>query len=226
MPTGSCARIGESTDEDPRPGWEPRFSSFHFPIEEVIVSIQQQSTRVAPAPIEAEQLHGLIDAIAENPPLGQVSACVTHRWTGGFGVEGRVAQLTEGGETVSRAHRFRTDWPEPFGRDRGPTPGAESVLATVGACVATTWAAKAALAGVAIEELEVTTEGRVDLQGLFELDEAVTPRFAGITVTVSVRSEAEPSVLEALGLTVSRTSPAYDALANPVPIELKVEARS
>jgi uncharacterized OsmC-like protein len=122
---------------------------------------------------------------------------------------------------VTRTHTFRTDWPEPFGSDSAPTPGGESLMAVLGACVATTYIAKAALQGVPIDELEVTVEGQVDLQGLFEFGSACA-RFSNITVTVGVRSDADDAVLDGLGQTTSRTSPVYDSLANPVPLQLRV----
>lgn len=61
----------------------------------------------------------------------------------------------------------------------------------------------------------------MDLQGLFELNSAC-PRFSDVTVTMGVRSDSGDAVLEGLGQTTSRTSPVYDSLANPVPLQLRV----
>lgn len=188
------------------------------------MSAHPQTTQGYENGIEIDQLEGLVEMIRRDPQVGEVTARTRHRWQGGYAIEGEAVDLTEAGETISRTHRFRADWPQPFGGDRGPTTF-ETVLATVGNCVAATFALKAALDGIAIDELEVTTEGRLNMQGLFGLDSA-NARFSSIAVTVRVQSDADEASLEALGRTVTQTSPAYDALANPVPIELNVEPRA
>jgi uncharacterized OsmC-like protein len=52
--------------------------------------------------------------------------------------------------------------------DSGPAP-TETLLAALGACLATTHTTKAAAQGVKVDGLEVLLEGRLDLQGLFGL---------------------------------------------------------
>ncbi len=171
--------------------------------------------------IDLDVLHETVEGIRQHPEAGMVTVRTRHRWDDGFAVDGRSEAVEQAGEVLSRTHTFRTDWPEPWGGDSGPTPGAESLMATLGACVATTYIAKAALQGVRIDALEVTVEGRVDLQGLFELGSACSG-FSDITVTVDVRSDAEDAILDGLGQTTSRTSPVYDSLVNPVPLQLRV----
>lgn len=172
--------------------------------------------------IDLDVLNETVEGIRQHPEAGTVTVRTRARWDDGFAVDGRSEAVEQAGEVETRTHTFRTDWPEPWGRDSGPTPGAESLMATLGACVATTYIAKATLQGVAIDKLEVTVEGRVDLRGLFELGSACS-RFSEITVTVGVRSEADDAVLDGLGQTTGRTSPVYDSLANPVPLHLRVQ---
>lgn len=172
--------------------------------------------------IDIDLLGGMVAAIREQPAAGFVTVRTRHRWDDGFAVDSHCETLEQAGQVTTRTHAFRTDWPEPWGGDSGPTPGAESLMAALGACVATTYIAKAALRGVAIAELDVTVEGRVDLQGLFDLDE-VRSGFSGITVTVGVHADADDAVLEELGRDASRMSPVYDSLANPVAMHLSVQ---
>lgn len=172
--------------------------------------------------IDRDVLQGTIASFREHPQAAAVTVRTRHRWDDGFGFDGRAEEVEQAGEIMPRTHTFRTDWPAPHGRDSGPTPGAESLLAAIGACVGTTYVVKAASQGVQIDELEVRSEGRLDLQGLFELD-SVRPGFSKVTITVVVRSDADAGVLEELGRTVTRTSPVYDAIAHPVPIELSVQ---
>ena len=193
-------------------------------IEEVF-SKGNKEERINRNGIDLDMLRETVEGIRHHPEAGTVTVCTRHRWDGGFAVDGRAETVEQAGEVETRTHTFRTDWPKPWGSDSGPTPGAESFMATLGACVATTYIAKATLQGVAIDELEVTVEGRVDLQGLFEIGSAC-PRFSEIAVTVDVRSDADDAVLDSLGQTTSCTSPVYDSLANPVPLQLRVRRLS
>lgn len=176
--------------------------------------------------INLNYVQGAIEGITRQPESAVVVSRTRHRWDDGFAVDGKVDSLEQGGNVTVRRHTFRTDWPEPFGADSGPTPGVESILGAVGACIATTYIIKAAMRGVAIEELEVVSEGRLDLQGLFEVGDSVPARFSKIDVKVRVHSSAQSAVLEELGAVCTRTSPTFDSLANPVPIRLSVERLS
>jgi uncharacterized OsmC-like protein len=172
--------------------------------------------------IDLDQLKGIADAIRGEPEAATVIIRTRHRWDEGFAVDGRAEELDNAGEVMPRTFTFRTDWPpEAGGRDSGPTPG-ELLLAALGACLASTYATQAAMRGVDIDELEVILEGRVDLRGQFELA-PVRPGLAGVKAIVAVRSEADDATLEALGHAVGRTSPGYDTMASPVPIELSVD---
>ena len=173
--------------------------------------------------IDTELMSGTIEAIRQDPGLGAVTIRTRHRWDDGFGVDGAAEWVEHAGVRKERRHRFRGDWPEPYGRDTGPAPG-EGILAALGASIAATYAAKAADAGVSIDELEVAVTGRMDLRGFFELGGA-RPGLSEVAVEVIVHSSADDAVLEELGRTAARTSGAYDAVTNPVPGELTVRRR-
>lgn len=173
--------------------------------------------------IDIDLFQGWTGHLREQPEAAGITVTVRHSWDDGFAVAGWCETFQDAGGPGTRGrHTFRTDWPEPFGTDSGPTPGAELLLAAVGACAATTYVVKAASRGVAIDELEVTTEGHADLQGLLELND-VQAAFGGITVTLRVHSAAADAVLKELGETVTRTSPVYTSLVQPVPMQLSVE---
>jgi uncharacterized OsmC-like protein len=173
--------------------------------------------------IDTDGLDGYVDLLRDEPEAGAVSVRIGHRWDGGFAMSGCSEQLATAGEGTDRTHHtFRTDWPEPLAGDSGPTPGAEGVLAMVGSCVATTYVVHATRQGVAIDDLEVTVQGTVDLRRLFDLAPAA-PGVRGVDVTVRVRSDADDAVLEELARLSSRTSPGFGALAQPVPADLTVE---
>lgn len=85
-----------------------------------------------------------------------------------------------------------------------------------------TYITKAASRGVTIDELEVTMEAHVDLQGTFELN-SVRAGLSVVTVTVGVRSDVDDAVLDELAQTTRRTWAVYDSLVNPVPMRLHMQ---
>lgn len=172
--------------------------------------------------LDLDLLEGAVEAIGEDPEQGRVTIRTRHRWDGGFAVDGYAEEVEVAGEVTARSFTFRTDWPPDIGgQDSGPSPG-ETILGALGGCVAMTYITKAAARGVDIDELEVTIEARVDLQGVFELD-SVRAGLSNASVTVRVRSDADDAVLADLGRTVTRSSAVYDSLANPVPMQLLVQ---
>lgn len=172
--------------------------------------------------IELDMLQGAVDAFRDDPEAARITIRTRHRWDDAFAVDAREGSIEDAGEITERAYTIRTDWPrEVGGRDSGPSPG-ELVLAALGGCVAMSYVGKAAMRGVDVEELEVTIEAQVDLQGVFELD-SVRPGLSRVAVTVGVRSGVDDAALAALGETTAHTSAVFDTLANPVPMELLVQ---
>jgi len=174
--------------------------------------------------IDLDLLHGYLAGMTR-PGSGVATARLHHSWNGGFSVVGRVEELEERGHVQLRTeHDFHTDWPEPFSADHGPTPGLELLLAAVAGCAATTCAAKAALRGVELRRLEVTTEGRVDLSGVFEVgDEPGWPGLREVRITLYIDSPADDETLEALRTNVERTSPSLNSIVTALPVELSLE---
>ncbi len=173
--------------------------------------------------IDRVALDELVTGIALHPEAGHVTVRTSHRWTDGLAVEGVGEQAILGGQVLDRQHhRFHTDWPEPWGTDTGPTPGAESLLAAAGACVATTFVLAATQMGVDIDELEVKVEGSVDLGRAFD-EMAERPAFSSVHAAVRVHSSAPDDVIDALVRTATERSPVYQSLASPVPVGYSFE---
>lgn len=172
--------------------------------------------------IDLNLLGEAVDAFRNDPETARITIRTRHRWDDAFAVDTRDGSIEDAGEITERSYTIRTDWPrEVGGRDSGPSPG-ELLLAALGGCVGMTYITRAATRGVDIEELNVTIEARVDLQGAFELG-SVRPGLARVSVTVGVRSNVDGAVLAALGETTARTSAVFDTLASPVPMELFVQ---
>lgn len=71
-------------------------------------------------------------------------------------------------------------------------------------------------------ELTVDLEAELDLRGFFQLA-PIRPGPSGIKAKVKVKSDADEAMLEELARLATQTSPTYDSISNPVPIESSVE---
>ena len=171
-----------------------------------------------------ERLGAHVAAMQHDPAAATLTIRSRHRWDGGFAVAGRTEEVAYADVALTQAHDVRTDWPHELGGSgSGPMAG-QAGLAAVGACVAATYAAEAALRGVTIEDLEVTVEGSVDLRGAFELADVPVP-FSGVAIKIHVTADADDAALEELAEASRRTSPMYQSFVNPVPMQVGLERR-
>lgn len=97
------------------------------------------------------------------------------------------------------------------------------LLAALGACVAGTYAAHAAVRGIDLERLDVEVDGTLDLHGYFQLD-GTRAGFDPIRLTINVDADAPAEQLEELAEVVSRASPVFDSLSRGVRIDTEVRA--
>jgi hypothetical protein len=71
--------------------------------------------------------------------------------------------------------------------------------------------------GITLESLEIDTECSIDLRGAFGLDPAIAPRASPIKYTVRVRGNGTREQFEEIHQNVTKTSPNYYHLNNPIP---------
>ena len=163
-----------------------------------------------------------IDMVERQPEAGRLIWRSHVDWDAGFGVDARTDEIEQLGEVMRRTFTLRGDHPpELLGQDTGPT-AVEALLAALGSCITGTYAAHATARGVAIDELEVELEGRIDLSGMFQL-RPVRAGLDGVKATIRVKADADVAVLEEIRQVTTRASPVHDSVANPVAIESTVE---
>lgn len=126
--------------------------------------------------------------------------------------------------TVARSFTIETDEPAPLGgTDRAVDP-MELLLAALGTCLTIGWVTGAAKRGLDFRSLVIRVEGDYDLAGYLALDEDVRPGFSSLRYTVEVDSDAEAAVLEEIRRAAEATSPMFDNIARPTPVEARVVA--
>jgi putative redox protein len=117
-------------------------------------------------------------------------------------------------EVTIRDFRLTLDEPPALGgADAGPNP-VELILAALGACQEITYRLYAESLGIPLNHVSVKVEGRLDLRGLFAIDEGVRPGFRDIRASVEE--------IERLRATVDSHCPVLDILRNVTPTKLEV----
>ncbi|KRE27613.1 hypothetical protein ASG82_14585 [Mycobacterium sp. Soil538] len=172
--------------------------------------------------VDLDRLSATIESISAKPELARFQFRARNRWIDGGHSRTVIKDFYGvGEEDATRTAPFTVDTDEPavlLGEDRAPNAG-EYVLHALAACLTGTIAYHAAARGIAIETLETTIRGDLDLQGFLGLDSDVRPGCEQIEVTIKVTGDFDDDQLaELAGLT--RYSPVRDIVSNPVPVAI------
>ena len=174
--------------------------------------------------VDLDRLSGTIEHITADPALARFQFRARNHW-----IDGGYSRTTikdfygAGQEDTTRTEPFSVDSDEPpvlLGQNRAPNT-VEYVLHALAACVSGTIVYHAAARGIALDGVETTVHGDLDLHGFLGLDGTVRPGYEQIRVTIKVTGDFDDSQLaELAGLT--RYSPVRDIISNPVPVAIDV----
>lgn len=141
-----------------------------------------------------------------------------------------ASRQTQGLQSEARVRDFTVKVDEPAalgGDDQAPNP-VEYILAALATCQEITFRLYADTLGIPITGVSVKLDGRIDLRGLFGVDDSVRPGFKDIRGSVLIDSPASADDIARLKATVDRHCPVLDILrhATPVRLELALAAPS
>jgi len=171
--------------------------------------------------LDVEQLNETIEAMQQQPSLGECQFRARGRWFDGGHNRTTISGFYGAGEEHERREPFVLDKDEPpvlQGKDIAANP-VEYILAALAGCTTTSMAYHAAAHGIDIEAIETELEGDLDLRGFLNLSPDARRGYDGIRVKYKVKSDADAETLrEFLAL-----SPVLDIITNPTPVAIEVE---
>jgi uncharacterized OsmC-like protein len=174
--------------------------------------------------VDVDRLSGTIDHISTDPTLARFQFRARNQWIDGGHSRTTIKEFYGAGqEDTSRTEPFVVDADEPpvlLGHNQAPNT-VEYVLHALAACLSGTIVYHAAARGIALDGLEATIEGDVDLRGFLGLDEAVRPGYENIRVAFKASGDFDNDQLAELASLV-RYSPVRDIVSNPVPVAIDV----
>jgi len=154
--------------------------------------------------IDTEAMHTLIDEVDGDSAKGMTHWRVASSWQGGTHSRAQVDGFVMGGANVPR--RFAIDM-------------------AMNACMIVGYTALCALQGIALEKLEITTEGDIDLRGLFGLDPAVPAGYRELQSRVVIQGDGSEEQFQKIHQMVLATSPNFFNITRAIRVvpELTIE---
>ncbi|MEN8175767.1 MAG: OsmC family protein [Pseudomonadota bacterium] len=174
--------------------------------------------------IHMETLQGTVNAIAQEPDLGQCRFRARNKWLGGNHNRTTITGFYGARQEIAHRQKFELDADEPAilaGNDDGANP-VEHLLNALAACVTTSMVAHAAVRGIHIEELESELEGDIDLQGFLGLSKDVPRGFTDIRIKFSVKADVDN--MERLKR-LTQYSPVLNTITQGTNVDIQVETK-
>lgn len=166
--------------------------------------------------INVDDVKGLIEAVKNNPSEGATHWKVTSAWQGRTHMRAQVESLDIGGKTVKRPFTINIDEPLELGGGNTYANPQETLIAALNACMMVGYVALCSLHGIALEKLEIQTEGDIDLRGFFGLDSAIPAGYKSLNYTVRIKGDASKEQFARIHEMVKATSPNYYNVSRPV----------
>lgn len=173
--------------------------------------------------LDTEALAQSVATLTENPALAQVTFRARTSWQGGLRSRTDIESYDLGGERLVRRHQIQTDEPvELLGDNTAPNPQ-DLILAALASCMTVGFVANATALGVRIDQLEIQTQCAFDLRGALGIDPNVPAGAQRIQYTVRVKGSGTRAQYEEILAAVTRVSPNYYHLKNPIQLESTLE---
>jgi uncharacterized OsmC-like protein len=185
-------------------------------------SINRVAVQAAVNGIPVDDVRALIAAVEADPAAGMTRWKVATMWQGQARSMSRVEGFEIGGAPVER--RFRVDVDEPLelgGQNHYANPQ-EYLLSALNACMTVGFTALCALHNIEIQQLDIVTEGDIDLRGFFGLDPAISPGYDRLNTTVTVKGSASAEEFHRIFEMMLATSPNFHNISRPIDVTPKL----
>ena len=169
--------------------------------------------------MNVDDLFALIDGVKRAAPNGKTNWRVTTSWQGQARSRTQVDGFEIGGKRVPR--RFAIDIDEPCeigGTNRFANPQ-EHLLAALNACMMVGYVAQCAVRGITLENLEIETDGEIDLRGFLGIDPAVPAGYENLRYIVRIKGSGTKEEFAEVHNAVMATSPNFYNVSRTVALK-------
>lgn len=169
--------------------------------------------------IDLDRLGRVVEQIKSDKTKGFVRFKVATAWKGQTRSEARVKSYFFDGVEMPRDFSIAADEPpELLGGNSAPNPQ-ELLMAAFNACIMVGYVANAAVMGIALKNVEIETEGELDLRGFLGIDANVKPGYDSIRCRVRLTGNGTPEQYQAIHEQVVKTSPNYFNISEQIRVD-------
>ena len=164
--------------------------------------------------VDVSRMQGTIEAVAAKPALGKFTFRVANRWLDGAENRTETRDFNAGGQETKHFSDFTLVADEHdvlLGKDVGANP-VEHLLHALASCVTTSMVYHASARGIAIEKVESSLDGDIDLQGFLGLNESVRKGYQQIRFKFRIDADVSDAQLKELAALGTTFSPVFDTL--------------
>jgi uncharacterized OsmC-like protein len=165
--------------------------------------------------INVDDLYALIDGVKGDAAKGKTHWRVRSAWQG----QARSRAHIDGGQYVPRQFSFDIDEPCEIGGSNRLANPQEHLLAALNACMMVGYVAQCAVRGIALEKLEIETDGEIDLRGFLGIDSAVPPGYRNLSYVVRIKGNGTKEQFAEIHKAVMATSPNFHNVSRPVDLK-------
>jgi uncharacterized OsmC-like protein len=169
--------------------------------------------------INVHDLFALVDGVKRNAATGKTDWRVTTTWQGGTQSRAQIDAYVIGGKRVPRRFSIDIDEPCEIGGSNQFANPQEHLLAALNACMIVGYAAQCAVRGITLENLEIETNGEIDLRGFLGIDPAVPAGYENLSYTVRIKGSGTKKEFAEIHAAVMATSPNFYNVFRPVPLK-------
>jgi uncharacterized OsmC-like protein len=166
--------------------------------------------------LNVDDLFALIEGVKEDSSKATTNWRVATSWQGQTRTRAEVEGFSIGGQNVSRRFTIDIDEPCELGGSNQFANPQEHLIAALNACIAVGYVAQCAVRGIALESLQIETEGEIDLRGFLGIDPNVANGYESLRYTVRIKGSGTSQQFAEVHDAVMATSPNVYNLANAV----------
>jgi uncharacterized OsmC-like protein len=157
--------------------------------------------------INVDALTALLARVKQDASQGQTTWRVTTTWQGQTRSRADVSGFAIGGAEVPRWFSFDIDEPYELGGSNAFANPQEYLIAALNACMTVGYVAQCAIRGITLKQLEIETEGEIDLGGFLGIDPNIPPGYKSLRYTVRLRGDGTQEQFAEIHAAVMATSP-------------------
>jgi uncharacterized OsmC-like protein len=175
--------------------------------------------------VDVGRLLETVNAVKETPEAASFQFRVQNRWIDCGLNRSEVRPFNCGGQEFQHVNDFTLVADEPeilLGTDQGANP-VEHLLHALASCITTSMVYHAAARGIAVEEVESTLEGDLDLRGFLDLSPSVRKGYQNIRLKLRIKADVTDQQLQMLSSLGPMFSPVYDTLSRGVRVAVSAE---